>query len=418
MILAKALGRFFAVPSDIARAYETKKAKVANRMIIGVIKEIMRGEKRVSATPDTVRKLTLDGAAAWVQAGAGLGANFDDAQYIAAGARMVTDPQEIYAGAEVILKVKEPQHNSDKNLHEVDMMRAGQVLITFLHPASPANHKMVRDMAAKGIIGLTLDGLPRTPRAERMDPLITMSKIGGYKGILMAANELPRFASRMVTPVSASEPINVLVVGVGMAGLAALATAKQLGANLYAADIRPSALEMARVLGAEAIGMGVPVEVAEQGGHAQNIAPEWTDKGRAAIAEALPKMDIVYLSALVPSKMAPVLITEEMVGTMKYGSVIVDLSIDQGGNCALTPQGAKGVFHGVTIFGIKNIPGLLPESSSAIFAENVYNLVHYLMKDGQIALDMEDAIVRGILTTYGGDVVHQGTIEAMAAVGG
>lgn len=385
-------------------------------MLIGVPKEIMQGERRVAATPDTVRKLVGGGAEVLVETGAGLGASFDDAQYEAAGAKLVPDPEEIFAKADVILKVKEPLLNNEKNKHEVDMMRKGQVLISFIHPASPVNHQMVRDMAERGIIGVTLDGLPRIPRAECMDPLITMSKCGGYKGILMAADELPRYVPRMVTQAGTIQAVNALVVGVGAAGLSALTTAKQLGANLYAADIRPSSLETARVLGAEIIDMGVPSSVAIRGGSAQSLPMEWTEKGRQAIAKALPDMDMVFLSALVPSKIAPVLITEEMVKMMKPGSVIVDLSIDQGGNCALTPFGGKRVVHGVTIFGVKNVPGLIPESSSLLFAENVYQLVRYLTHDGQLQLDQSDEIVQGILTTFGGEVVHQGAKEAMNMV--
>ncbi|MDR0897492.1 MAG: NAD(P) transhydrogenase subunit alpha [Oscillospiraceae bacterium] len=383
-------------------------------MRIGIPKEIMHGERRVAATPETVKKLIADGAEVWVQQGAGEGAFFHDAQYAEAGARLVADPAEMYAGAEVILKVKEPQFNHEKSLHEIDMMHAGQVLITFIHPASPVNHEMVMAMAKKGIIGLTLDGVPRISRAQNMDALTSMSTCAGYKGILLAANELPRFIPQIFSAVGMIRPIQALVVGVGVGGLQALATVKRLGAVVHAADIRPAAAEQAKSLGAKVIDLGIPAEAAVgAGGYALALSEAHLQQEREALAKVLPQMDIVFLSALVPSKIAPVLITEEMVKTMKPGSAIVDISIDQGGNCAITPPGETEVKHNVTLIGIKNIPGMLPESSSQMFAQNIYNLTKYLTKDGKIALDRGDEIVQGILTTIDGELVHQGAREAM-----
>lgn len=383
-------------------------------MVIGIPKEIMHGERRVAATPETAGKLVKDGAEVWVQQGAGEGAYFHDAQYAQAGAVIVPDPADIYAKADVILKVKEPQFNLQKNLHEVDMMHAGQVLITFIHPASPVNHEMVKALAKKGVTALTLDGVPRISRAQNMDALTSMSTCAGYKGILLAADALPRFIPQIFSAVGMVKPINALIVGVGVGGLQALATVKRLGAVVYAADIRPAASEQAKSLGAKVVELGIPEEAAiGEGGYALALSDQWLETERGAIAEVLPKMDVVFLSALVPSKIAPVLVTEEMVKTMKPGSVIVDISIDQGGNCAITPAGATEVHHGVTVIGIKNIPGLIPESSSWMFAQNIYNLTKYLMKDGAIALDRGDEVVRGILTTIDGEVVHQGAREAM-----
>ena len=383
-------------------------------MLIGIPKEIMHGERRVSATPETAAKLIADGAEVWVEQGAGEGAFFHDEAYQKVGAKIVADVRQIYEKADVILKVKEPQLNKALNLHEVDMMHAGQVLITFIHPASPVNHEMVKNLAKKGVTSLTLDGVPRITRAQSMDALTSMSTCAGYKGILIAANELAKFMPMMATGVGMIKPVNTLVVGVGVGGLQALATAKRLGSVVYAADIRPAANEQAKSLGAKVVDLGVPAEKAVgEGGYALALSPEWIKKEREALAAVLPDMDIVFLSALVPSKIAPILITEEMVKTMKPGSAIVDISIDQGGNCALTPAGTVEVKHGVTLIGIKNIPGMLPESSSWMFAQNVYNLVKYLAKNGRIELDQGDDIVRGILTTIGGEVVHQGALEAM-----
>ena len=386
-------------------------------MVIGIPREIMHDEGRVSATPETVKKMKADGFEVLVETNAGAGAFFADAEYAAAGAEIVADVAELYRRAQIVLKVKEPLFNREKGLHEIDMMHEGQYLITFIHPASPVNHEMVRRMAAKGVIGLTLDGVPRISRAQNMDALTSMSTCAGYKGILIAANDLPRFVPQLFTAVGMIKPINALVIGTGVAGLQALATAKRLGAVTYAADIRPAAAENAKSLGAKIIDLGVPAEKAMgQGGYALALDEQTLEQERAVLAEYVSTMDVIFCSALVPSKLAPVLLTEEMVKSMKPGSVIVDISIDQGGNCALTVPGETAVKHGVTIEGIKNIPGLLPTSSTWMFAQNIYNLVKYLNKSGTFTLDRNDEIVKGILTTIGGEIVHQGALEAMKQV--
>ncbi|HOB35656.1 MAG: Re/Si-specific NAD(P)(+) transhydrogenase subunit alpha [Firmicutes bacterium] len=383
-------------------------------MIIGIPKEIMRGENRVAAVPETVQKFVQAGFTVLVEAGAGAGAFFSDSQYQEAGATIVSDAEEVYAKADLILKVKEPLFNAKKNKHEVDMMRAGQYLITFIHPAAPANHQMVKDLAAKGVISLTLDGIPRISRAQKMDALTSMSTCAGYRSVIMAAESLTKFVPQIFTAVGMIKPANVFVIGAGVAGLQAIATAKRLGAVVYAADIRPDACEQAKSLGAKLVETGVPAEIAVgQGGYANKLPDEWLEKEREAIKDTVKEMDILILSALIPGKLAPILITEEMVKSMKPGSVIVDISIDQGGNCELTEPGEIVVKHGVTIQGIKNIPGHIPTSSTWMFANNVYHLVDYLVKDGKIVLDTSDEIVASILVTDGKEVVHQGAREAM-----
>ena len=385
-------------------------------MTIGIIKEIMRGERRVSAIPETAGKLVKDGNTVLVEKGAGAGAFFADELYKAQGASIVDDPAEVYAKADVILKVKEPQFNTVKNSHEVEMMHKDQILITFLHPASPVNHEMVKNLAAKGVIGLTLDGIPRITRAQNMDALTSMSTCAGYKGMIMAVNDLAKFMPQIFCAVGQIKPCNVLVIGAGVSGLQAIATAKRLGAIVHAADIRPAAAEQAQSLGAKVVETGVPADLAiAAGGYAASIPEEWLIKEREAIAKVLPQMDVVFCGALIPGKQAPILITEEMVKTMTPGSVIVDISIDQGGNCSITPPGEVSVKHGIVMNGIKNIPGLIPTSSTWMFAHNVYNLVHYLTKDGKIALDRNDEIVASILTTIDGQIVHSGTLEAMGS---
>ena len=229
-------------------------------------------------------------------------------------------------------------------------------MITFIHPAAPANHEMVRNLAKRGVIAMTLDGVPRISRAQSMDALTSMSTCAGYKGTLMGCNLLPRFAPQIFSAVGMIKPINMLVVGVGVAGLQALATGKRLGARIFAADIRAAAREQAQSLGAQVIDLGIPDEAGVgEGGYAKALSPEHLAKERAALAEKLPEMDLVFLSALIPGKLAPVVVTEEMVKTMKPGAAIVDISIDRGGNCALTPPGEIINRHHVHLVGIKNI---------------------------------------------------------------
>lgn len=384
-------------------------------MIIGVPKEIMPGERRVSATPETVKVMRDMGLTVLVQKDAGEGAYFHDPEYIAAGAEIVENPAEIFERADMILKVKEPQFNNDLNKHEADMMHEGQYLITFIHPAAPANHAMVKNLAARGVTSITLDCIPRISRAQSMDALTSMSTCAGYKGSLMAANHLPVFMPMMATAVGMIKPIQALVVGAGVGGLQAIATIKRLGAIVHAADIRPDAAEQAMSLGAKVLDLGIaPEDAIGDGGYALALSPENLAKERAVLAEAIKDKDIIFLSALVPGKEAPILITEEMVKSMKPGSVIVDISIDQGGNCEITPPGKIEEKHGVTIIGIKNIPGMLPTSSTWMFSQNVLNLVKYLIKDGEVKLNLDDDIIKEALTTHGGKVVHQGTLEAFA----
>lgn len=383
-------------------------------MIIGIPKEIMHDEGRVSAIPETVRKMTTLGATVLVESGAGEGSFFSDEEYRVAGAELVRDVADVYARADVILKVKEPLFNEAKGVHEVDMMKDGQYLITFIHPASPVNHEMVRKLAANGVISITLDGIPRISRAQSMDALTSMSTCAGYKGMMIAANDLARFVPQIFCAVGMIKPANVLILGAGVGGLQALATAKRLGAVVYAADIRPDAAEQAKSLGAKVIDLGIPAaEAVGEGGYAKRLSEEWLEKERSVIARHLGEMDIVFCGALIPGKLAPVLLTEEMVQSMKPGSVIVDISIDQGGNCAATTPGERDVKHGVIIEGIKNIPGMLPTSSTWMFANNIYNLVAFLTKDGKIVLDREDPIVQSSLVTINREIVHRGAREAM-----
>lgn len=382
-------------------------------MTIGVPTEIMPGEGRVSSTPETVKKMVDQGAKVLVQKGAGKGSFFSDQQYKDAGATLVDTAPEVYAQADVILKVKEPLMNNEVGKHESDMLRDGQYLITFLHPAAPVNRESMKKLRDTGAISITLDGIPRISRAQSMDALTSMSTVAGYKGVLMAANHLAKFLPMTGTAVGMIKPANVLVIGTGVAGLQAVATAKRLGAVVTAIDIRPDALEQAKSVGAKAVDTGVPKEVAVgEGGYAQRLPEEWLEKERKVIAPIVKDADVVILTALIPGKQAPVLVTEDMVKSMAPGSVIIDIAIDQGGNCALTKAGEEIVEDGVFISGVKNIPGMMPTSSTWMFANNIYNLLAFLSDNGKIKLDMDDPIVKSSLTTINKKIVHAGAREA------
>ncbi len=382
-------------------------------MIIGVPKEIMHGERRVSSTPETVRKMVSEGAKVLVEKGAGEGSFFTDQQYRDAGAEIVETAPEVFERADVILKVKEPLFNDKAGKHESDMLRDGQYLITFLHPAAPVNREAMKKLRDTGAISLTLDGIPRISRAQAMDALTSMSTVAGYKGVLMAAEHLAKFMPMVGTAVGMIKPAKVVVIGTGVAGLQAVATAKRLGAVVTAIDIRPDALEQAKSVGAKPVDTGVPKEIAiGEGGYAQRLPEEWLKKEIEAIKPVIKDADVVILTALIPGKQAPVLITEEMVKSMQPGSVIIDIAIDQGGNCELTEAGEEVEKHGVFISGVKNIPGMVPTSSTWMFANNIYNLLAYLARDGKIELDMNDPIVASSLTTKDKKIVHAGAREA------
>lgn len=384
------------------------------KVCFGIPREILSGEKRVAVIPETVRKMVSRGARVLIEQGAGEGSHYSDDAYRAAGGEIVTDVGEVYRGADVILKVKEPKYNALRNCHEVDMMRAGQYLVAFLHPANPGNHEMVRKLADQGVISLTLDSVPRISRAQSMDALTSMSTVAGYKGVLIAADLLPKFMPMVGTATGMIQPSRALVIGAGVAGLQAIATAKRLGAVVQAADIRPDAAEQAASVGAKIIDLGIPSEfTVGSGGYARKLPDEWLRHERETLREHVAKADIIILSALIPGKLAPVIITDDMVRSMNSGSVIVDIAIDQGGNCELTEAGKTVSKNEVTIVGIQNIPGMVAMSSTWMFANNMYNFVDNLLKDDAVCLDKGDEIVASCLLTLDRKIVHTGAREAM-----
>jgi NAD(P) transhydrogenase subunit alpha len=383
-------------------------------MKIGIPKEIMQNENRVAALPETVEKFIKLGFDVLVETGAGLGAFTEDEAYEKAGAKIAKTAAEVFDASDIILKVKEPLFNPQFNIHEIDMLKESQILITFLHPAAPVNHESVKKLQARKVTAFTMDGIPRISRAQRMDPLTSMSAITGYKSVIIAAAHFPKFIPMIGTSIGMIKPANILVIGAGVVGLQAIATGKRLGGVVRAVDIRPDARKEAESLGVKVAGFDAPPElVLGKGGYAKALTGEWLEKERAALAPLTAESDILILSALVPGEVAQHLITRQMVESMKPGSVIIDVSIDQGGNCALTDPGKERIHNGVYICGIKNIPGSLPIHSSWLYANNLYYFIENLFKKGTGEFDMDDEIIQGALVTHGGSLFHEGTLKAM-----
>lgn len=382
-------------------------------MLIGIPKEVLFDEKRVAALPETVVRYVQMGFKVLVETSLGAGIFKPDSDYAAAGAEIAPDARTVYQRADLVLKVKQPIEHEGR--HEAEMIREGATLICFLHPAAPGNHAMVETLAQRRVTALTMDDIPRITRAQTMDALTSMSTITGYRAVLLAAGLLPRFVPMIGTAIGTIRPAQVLVVGAGVVGLQAIATAKRLGAVVKVIDIRDEARREAGSLkGTKVVGFDAPDELAHgEGGYARALPTEWLERERQLIASVLGDADIIILSALVPGEVAPKLITEQMVRSMKPGSVVVDVSIDQGGNCEVTEPGREVAIHDVHVCGTANIPGAMAVDASWLYAYNMLHFLENLFPDGPGAMNCKDEIVRHSLVTIDGRIVHQGTLKAM-----
>ena len=387
-------------------------------MIIGIPREILEREHRVAALPEEVAAYVEMGFDVIVEASAGADTLHSDADYIAAGAQVVAGAKEVFSRADIILKVKQPHFNAQVGKHEADMVREGAMLITFLHPAAPANHDIIRTLRDRNVTSLTMDGIIRIPRAKPMDALSSMSLVTGYKAVILAAAALPRFVPPVDTPMGTTEPAEFLIIGAGVVGLEAIRTARMLGARVKAFDIREGSRKEAEALGAEIVGFEMPQDlVLDEVGSAEALPADWLDREREALRPLIPSADVVISSVLVPGEVAPILITDKMVASMRPGSVIVDVSVDQGGNCAATVPAEECVVHGVRVMGYINIPGSVPVHSSWLYGKNMLEFVRNLFKNGVGAPDWDDEIVRHALVTRDGKIVHEGALHAMGGEG-
>ncbi|HKJ33929.1 MAG TPA: Re/Si-specific NAD(P)(+) transhydrogenase subunit alpha [Balneolales bacterium] len=368
-------------------------------MKVAVPKETTSGETRVSLSPDTVSSLiSKDGLEILVEKDAGKRASFPDKAYEKAGAKIVPDIQTLYESADIVLKVQKPTEE------EIKMMKPGTALISFLWALY--DKKLVEQLKDAKITAFGMDAIPRISRAQKMDALSSMSSISGYKSVLIAANALGKYMPMMMTAAGTIPPSKVLILGAGVAGLQAIATARRLGAVVEAFDVRPAVKEQVESLGAKF----VEVELEEQetetkGGYAKELSKESQQKQREAVHQHAKKADIVITTALIPGKPAPKLVTKEMVADMMTGSVIVDLAAEQGGNCELTKPGEIANENGVLIHGPLNVPGMMAEHASHLYSKNLSAFLTHLIKDGELNLDFEDEITQYATITHDGEIV-------------
>ena len=373
-------------------------------MKVGVPKETLAGERRVAIIPETARGLVKANIQVLVEAGAGEPAYFSDAAYIDAGAN-VTDAATAFT-ADAVLKVQPPTPD------EVGWLREGSVLISFLQPATNAD--VIGALAKRKVSAFSLDLVPRISRAQSMDALSSQAGIAGYKAVLLGANHLPKFFPLLMTAAGTVAPARVLVMGAGVAGLQAIATARRLGAVVEAYDVRPAVKDEVKSLGATFLEL--PLETQEgAGGYAKEQSEDFLRRQRELIGDRVAASDVVITTAAIPGRKAPILVTAEMVRRMRAGSVIVDLAAETGGNCELTEPGKIIQVGGVTIDGTRNLPSTMPVHASQLYSKNVSTLLLLLVKDGALRLDFTDEIVKGACVTYNGEVVNPRAKELVEA---
>lgn len=381
-------------------------------MKIAVPLEIREGERRVALAPETCKKLVKAGIDVGIQAGAGQAAGFPDREYVAAGAAVESGLEALLGGADFVLKVNPPQA-LDAGRHEVDLLKPASMLISSMIPSRHLD--AVRRLAERRVTAFSTDLIPRITRAQAMDTLSSMSNIAGYKAVVIAADELPRYFPMFMTAAGTVIAAKVFVIGAGVAGLQAIATAKRLGATVEATDTRPVVREQVESVGGKFVGVETSEAAQDAGGYAKELSPEFYRKQGELIAERCAASDVVITTALIGGVKAPKLISEEMVQKMRPGSVIVDLAAEAGGNCTLTEPGRTVVKHGVKICAPLNLPSELAYHASLLFSRNLASFVLAFWKDKAFNLDLNDEIIKGALVTHDGAVVHAPTREAVAA---
>jgi NAD(P) transhydrogenase subunit alpha len=374
-------------------------------MIIGVPKETAAGETRVAMIPEIVGRWTKGGAEVLVQKGAGEAASYLDDQYLAANAKLVDDAATVFAQADILVKVQKP------TVDEIKMMKDGAFLLSFVYPVQ--NLDTVKALNEKKITCYAMDAIPRISRAQVMDALSSMATVAGYKAVLLAAVKQSRFFPMLTTAAGTIAPARVVILGAGVAGLQAIATARRLGAIVEAYDVRPAVKEQVESLGAKFIDTGVSAEGA--GGYAREQTDEEKKKAQEVLAKHLAAADVVVTTALVPGRRAPILVTADHVKSMKPGSVVMDLAAEQGGNCELTVPGEDVVRHDVIVSGVLNLPATMAYHSSQMYSKNMHALLSHLIKKNELVLDFNDEVTRDTCITYQGEVKHAATKTAMGA---
>ncbi len=375
-------------------------------MKLAVLKETEEGENRVAIIPDSIKRLSTKGFEVLIEAGAGLPSGHSDQDYTDKGATIVADTQELINQSDCVVKVRPP------SMEEVEKLKDDSFYISIIQ--STLRHDIVRKFQEKKITAFGLDIIPRTTLAQSMDVLSSMSTISGYKAVLLAADNINRFFPMLMTAAGTVAPAKVLVLGAGVAGLMACATAKRLGGVVEAFDVRPEVKEQVNSVGAKFVEVPLKEDGSGGGGYAKEMSDEYKQKQAELISKHIAKSDVVIPTALIPGRKAPILISEEQVKSMKPGSVIVDLAAEMGGNCAVTTPGENTVVHGVQIIGHANLPSTMSFHASQMFSKNVEKFLFHLSGEIGFKMDMEDEITSGSLVTKDGEVIHELTKSLMA----
>ena len=373
-----------------------------HRLIVGIPKEVHPGERRVAATPDTARKLQKLGFEVLIESQAGEFADFPDARYTDAGCRIAKDAREVWSSSNIILKVRAPER-SPNGQNEVEELDAGKLLISYIAPAQ--NAELLDRLAERKASVIAIDTIPRISRAQKMDALSSMANIAGYRAIIEAANLFPRFFTGQITAAGKIPPAKILVIGAGVAGLAAIGAGKALGAIVRAFDVRPAVREQIQSMGAEFLEVKLEESGEGEGGYAKEMSKAFLDAEMALFAAQAKDVDIIVTTALIPGKPAPKLITREMVESMREGSVIVDLAAENGGNCEMTQPGKAIQYRGVTIIGYTDLPSRMANQASQLYGMNLYHLLDDMGGASKFHIDMEDEVVRGALVVHNGQVI-------------
>lgn len=377
-------------------------------MIIAVPKESMPGERRVALVPDVAKRLASDEIEIRVERGAGLEAAFSDEEYAAVGATVV-DGEVLWRDADVIVKVQRPFREGGRD--ELSALREGVALVALLQPL--VDRALVSELARRKVTAFSLDALPRITKAQSMDALSSMSTVAGYKSVLLAATAMGRFFPMLTTAAGTIPPARVLILGAGVAGLQAIATARRLGAIVQAFDVRAAVKEQVESLGAKFIAAeAVAVDAETAGGYAKQLSEAQHERELEVIHQHVRNVDVVITTALIPGRPAPLLITEEMMRDMKPGAVIVDLASEAGGNCAVSEAGKDVVRHGVTVLAPLNLAASMPTHASQMYARNMSSFLKHIVAEGALRLDFDDEIIAGTCITHAGRIVHEATQQA------
>ncbi|MEC4812493.1 MAG: Re/Si-specific NAD(P)(+) transhydrogenase subunit alpha [Scytonema sp. PMC 1069.18] len=384
-------------------------------MRIAIAKEIEVCERRVALIPDIVARLVKQGLEVWVETGAGERAFFSDADYEAAGAKVIAETAQLWSEADILLKVSPPQEREDGR-SEIDLLKEGAVLVSFLNPLG--NPKVAQQLAERKVSAIAMEMIPRTTRAQSMDALSSQASIAGYKAVLIGAASLPKYFPMLTTAAGTIAPAKVFVMGAGVAGLQAIATARRLGAIVEAFDIRPAVKEEVQSLGAKFVEIKLEEETTAAGGYAKEISEASKKRTQEVVTEHVKNADVVITTAQVPGKKAPLLVSEEMVAQMKPGSVIVDLAAEQGGNCACTEPGKDIVWNGVTIIGPINLPSSMPVHASQLYSKNLLSLIQLIIKDKALQVNFADDIIDAACIAHSGEIRNQRVKDALQALSG